>query len=67
MPEDSVNMWSWMTFAFVEPLFGISSKRTVDETDVWTLSPFFMHKNLFTKYLDYMDRYVEARCPLEPP
>ncbi|KAJ3554652.1 hypothetical protein NM688_g2996 [Phlebia brevispora] len=57
MPEDSVNLWTWMTFSFVAPIFGVATKRTVNEEDVWTLSPFFLHKNLFTKYLDYMHRH----------
>ena len=54
MPEDSVNLWSWSTFSFVEPLFKVSNSRTVNDSDVWTLSPFFTHKNIFTKYLHYI-------------
>ena len=53
MPEDSVNLWSWCTFSFVEPIFGVANQRTLDEPDVWALSPFFTHKNLFNKYLEY--------------
>lgn len=56
MPEDSVSLWSWITVSHVEPLFRIASVKTVDEADVWSLSPFFMHKNLFTKYLAYMEK-----------
>jgi hypothetical protein len=56
MPEDSVNLWAWMTMSSVEPLFGIAKSRTLDETDVWSLSPFFLHKNLFTKYLAYFEK-----------
>ncbi|KAI0775079.1 P-loop containing nucleoside triphosphate hydrolase protein [Trametes elegans] len=54
MPEDSANLWSWSTFSFVEPLYKVSNTRTVNDEDVWTLSPFFTHKNLFTKYLRYV-------------
>lgn len=53
MPEDDVNLWSWSTFSFVEPIFKVSNSRTLNETDVWALSPYFTHKNLFNKYLEY--------------
>ncbi len=58
MPEDSVDLWSWTTFSFVEPLFKVSNSRTVNDSDVWTLSPFFTHKNIFSKYLQYASEYV---------
>ena len=58
MPEDSVNLWSWSTFSFIEPLFKVSNSRTVNDEDVWTLSPFFMHKTIFTKYLQYISEWV---------
>ncbi|KAL7279294.1 hypothetical protein ACG7TL_007135 [Trametes sanguinea] len=54
MPEDSANLWSWWTFSFVEPLFKVSNARTVNDEDVWSLSPFFTHKNIFVKYLAYV-------------
>ncbi|KAI0671861.1 P-loop containing nucleoside triphosphate hydrolase protein [Trametes maxima] len=57
MPEDSTNLWNWSTFSFVAPLFEISNVRTVNSEDVWTLSPFFTHKNLFTKYLRYVSEH----------
>ncbi|KAI0359724.1 P-loop containing nucleoside triphosphate hydrolase protein [Trametes cingulata] len=57
MPEDSADLWSWSTFSFVEPLFKISNARTVNEEDVWRLSPFFTHKNIFTKYLQYISEH----------
>ncbi|KAI0749685.1 P-loop containing nucleoside triphosphate hydrolase protein [Daedaleopsis nitida] len=57
MPEDSVDLWSWSTFSFVEPLFKVSNARTVNDTDVWKLSPYFTHKNLFRKYLQYTSDY----------
>lgn len=54
MPEDCANLWTWSTFSFVEPLFKISNTRTVHDADVWQLSPFFTHKNIFKKYLHYV-------------
>ncbi|KAK7058500.1 hypothetical protein VNI00_002134 [Paramarasmius palmivorus] len=52
-PEDGVNLWSWSTFSFVEPIFTVATKCTLNDTDVWKLSPFFGHKNLFNKCLEY--------------
>lgn len=60
-------MWSWMSFAFVEPIFKVATSRTVDDTDVWTLSPFFQHKNLFTKYLKYNHQYVPRPTAYSAP
>lgn len=57
MPEDDVTLWSWCTFSFVEPMFSLANVRTVNESDVWTLSPYFLHKNLFEKYLDYVRQH----------
>lgn len=56
MPEDSVTLWSWCMVTFVEPLFKIANERTLNEEDIWDLSPFFLHKSLFTKYLAYTKR-----------
>ncbi|KAK7682642.1 hypothetical protein QCA50_014442 [Cerrena zonata] len=57
MPEDNVNLWTWSTFNFVEPVLNVANERTLNESDVWWLSPFFMHKNLFNKYLEYCNRH----------
>lgn len=52
-PEDDVTLWSWFTFSFVEPILDLAKTRTLNDTDVWTLSPFFRHKILFNKCLEY--------------
>ncbi|KAH8100998.1 P-loop containing nucleoside triphosphate hydrolase protein [Cristinia sonorae] len=57
MPEDRATLWSWCTFSFVEPIFGIANQRTINEPDVWSLSPYFTHKNLFNKYLEYCQQH----------
>ncbi|CAL1717117.1 unnamed protein product [Somion occarium] len=57
MPEDNVNLWSWSTFNFVEPILRVASTRTLHESDVWWLSPYFTHKNLFNKYLEYCEMH----------
>ncbi|KAK2461428.1 hypothetical protein APHAL10511_005891 [Amanita phalloides] len=56
-PEDDVTLWSWSTFSFVEPLFQVADTKTIDEGDVWSLSPFFQHKVIFGKLLEYRARY----------
>ncbi|TFK77428.1 P-loop containing nucleoside triphosphate hydrolase protein [Pluteus cervinus] len=57
MPEDDVTFWSWCTFDFVEPLLHVATRRTINEDDVWSLSPFFRHENLFKKCLRYRTKY----------
>lgn len=52
-PEDNVNLWAWSSFNFVEPIIRLASTRTLNDEDVWSLSPFFSHKNIFTKCLEY--------------
>ncbi|KAF4606377.1 hypothetical protein EYR38_000430 [Pleurotus pulmonarius] len=52
-PEDNVSLWSWSTFSFAQPILNLAMKRTLNETDVWSLSPFLKHKNIFEKFLEY--------------
>jgi len=59
-PEDAASLWQWMSFSYVEPIFKSAGDHTLDEVDVWTLSPFFKHKNIFHKCLQYLELYVPA-------
>jgi hypothetical protein len=59
-PEDAANLWQWLTFSYVEPVFKSAGDHTLDEEDIWTLSPFFKHKNIFRKCLQYFELYVPA-------
>ncbi|KIK70611.1 hypothetical protein GYMLUDRAFT_89627 [Collybiopsis luxurians FD-317 M1] len=56
-PEDNVTLWTWLTFTFVEPIFSIANERTLNDTDVWSLSPYFKHKNIFLKHLEYREKH----------
>lgn len=38
-PEDYTTIWGWMTFGFVDPVIEKGSKATLDESDVFELSP----------------------------
>lgn len=62
MSEDSASLWSWVTFSFVDPIFKVANSRTLNEEDCWSLSPFFQHRNLFKKYLEYFEKYA-CYCP----
>ena len=57
-PEDAANLWQWMTFSYIKPIFKSAGDHTLDEEDVWTLSPFFQHKNIFHKCLQYFELCV---------
>ena len=50
-PEDSVTLWNWLTFNFLEPILKLAGQRTLNSEDVWDLPPTFKHENLFRKYL----------------
>lgn len=50
-PEDSVSFWEWATFSFPSLYYPVSGKKRLDADDVWKLSPWFLHRNLFRKYL----------------
>ncbi|KAF8167359.1 pleiotropic drug resistance ABC transporter [Crassisporium funariophilum] len=56
-PEDNANLWTWSGFTFVQPILDLAMKKTLNEADVWSLSPFFLHKNLFNKCLEYRAMY----------
>lgn len=45
----------------------LATRRTLRETDVWSLSPYFRHRNLFNKRLEYQSRYVKLGSPVPNP
>lgn len=53
-PVDAITFWDWMNFSFVAALYPTSARKRLDGEDAWSLSPYFLHKNLFTKYLKYI-------------
>ncbi|GAB1518745.1 hypothetical protein RhiTH_001810 [Rhizoctonia solani] len=60
-PEDGASLWGWLTFSFMGPLFALANERSVrssengkfslNDEDVWALSPTFAHRNVFRRYL----------------
>ncbi|CAE6419815.1 unnamed protein product [Rhizoctonia solani] len=63
-PEDGASLWGWLTFSFMSPLFALANERSVrssesgkfslNDEDVWALSPTFAHRNVFRRYLREM-------------
>ncbi|QRV91281.1 ABC transporter [Ceratobasidium sp. AG-Ba] len=63
-PEDGATLWGWLTFSFMNPLFKLADERSLhaseggkyslNDEDVWSLSPTFAHRNVFRRYLREM-------------
>ncbi|KZO90715.1 hypothetical protein CALVIDRAFT_542481 [Calocera viscosa TUFC12733] len=49
-PEDYTSLYGWVTFAWVGPLVWKGRKATLNEEDVWTISPTLKSQPLFEKY-----------------
>ncbi|KZS88201.1 P-loop containing nucleoside triphosphate hydrolase protein [Sistotremastrum niveocremeum HHB9708] len=58
-PEDTASLWQWCLWTFVNPIITLGSHRTINEDDVWKLSPYFQQKILFEKQLQYRKQYPE--------
>ncbi|KAK1225752.1 hypothetical protein PQX77_011295 [Marasmius sp. AFHP31] len=49
-PEDYTTVWGWATFSWVYPLVQRGRSATLNENDVWNLSPTFQSRPLFIKF-----------------
>ncbi|KAF7338909.1 hypothetical protein MSAN_02214200 [Mycena sanguinolenta] len=49
-PEDYTTLWGWLTFNWVKPLLKRGRNATLDEKDVWALSPTFQSRPIFIKF-----------------
>ncbi|KAH6873975.1 multidrug resistance-associated ABC transporter [Coprinopsis sp. MPI-PUGE-AT-0042] len=49
-PEDYTSLFGWITFSWVYPLVQSGRFKTLNEDDVWNLSPAFRSKPVFTKF-----------------
>ncbi|KAG1750553.1 uncharacterized protein EDB91DRAFT_1108133 [Suillus paluster] len=49
-PEDYATMWEWITFSWVYPLIRRGSNMTMNEDDVWDLSPTQQSRPVFIKF-----------------
>ncbi|KAJ7863247.1 hypothetical protein B0H13DRAFT_2237135 [Mycena leptocephala] len=49
-PEDYTRLWGWMTFNWVFPLIKRGTTETLNENDVWGLSPTMQSRPMFVKF-----------------
>ncbi|KIK63814.1 hypothetical protein GYMLUDRAFT_40900 [Collybiopsis luxurians FD-317 M1] len=50
-PEDYTTLFSWITFTWVYPLIKKGKVTTLDEKDVWSLSPTIQSRPIFAKFM----------------
>lgn len=46
-PEDGTSLASWMLVTWMSPMLRLARKQTLNEPDIWKLSPFFKHHIIF--------------------
>ncbi|KAJ7282599.1 hypothetical protein C8J57DRAFT_1295798 [Mycena rebaudengoi] len=49
-PEDYTRFWGWITFNWVYPLVKLGTYNTLNEKDVWNLSPTMQSRPVFVKF-----------------
>ncbi|KAJ7761604.1 hypothetical protein DFH07DRAFT_903306 [Mycena maculata] len=49
-PEDYTTLFGWLTFSWVYPLIKLGTNTTLEEKDVWVLSPTIQSRPIFTKF-----------------
>lgn len=49
-PEDTTTLWRWMSFSWVTPFIRKGVSKTLNEDDVWRLSPTMAARPLFMKF-----------------
>ncbi|KAJ6542780.1 multidrug resistance-associated ABC transporter [Mycena capillaripes] len=49
-PEDYTRLWGWITFNWVYPLVKLGTNETLNEKDVWGLSPTMQSRPIFFKF-----------------
>ncbi|KAI0275322.1 multidrug resistance-associated ABC transporter [Gloeopeniophorella convolvens] len=49
-PEDYTSLWGWITFSWVWPLVKRGTNTTLNEVDVWALSPTIQSRPVFAKF-----------------
>ncbi|KAF9007209.1 multidrug resistance-associated ABC transporter [Cyathus striatus] len=50
--EDYTSLWGWITFSWVKPLVDKGRNTTLNEDDVWNLSPTMQSKPVFIKFAE---------------
>ncbi|KAI0827335.1 multidrug resistance-associated ABC transporter [Trametes gibbosa] len=49
-PEDYTTVWGWVSFRWVVPLLDLGTYNTLNEVDVWSLSPTMQSRPLHIKF-----------------
>ncbi|KAJ7099479.1 hypothetical protein B0H15DRAFT_1002427 [Mycena belliarum] len=49
-PEDYTSLWNWVSFRWVYPLVKLGRNTTLNEKDVWELSPSIQSRPIFIKF-----------------
>ena len=55
-PEDNTSLFSWLFVLWMRPLLSTASARTLDDEDVWQLSPFFRHHIIWPVFRDLLPK-----------
>lgn len=50
-PEDGTTLLSWLLVDWMNPLLISARQKTLDDIDVWQLSPYFQHSIIYPAYL----------------
>ena len=51
-PEDYTSLWGWISFGWVTPLVRSGTNETLNEDDVWQMSPTMGARPVFLKFSD---------------
>ncbi|KAI0339052.1 multidrug resistance-associated ABC transporter [Trametopsis cervina] len=49
-PEDYTSLWGWVSFHWVRPLITLGTNTTLQESDVWNLSPRMQARPVYMKF-----------------
>ncbi|KAF9258418.1 hypothetical protein L218DRAFT_964491 [Marasmius fiardii PR-910] len=50
-PEDYITLWGWISFSWIYPIVALGNSTTLEESDVWNLSPMLHSRVLFQKFV----------------
>lgn len=49
-PEDGTTLLSWLLVDWMNPLLSLAKQRTLQDEDIWQLSPYFQHAIIYPVY-----------------
>ncbi|KAF9259088.1 hypothetical protein L218DRAFT_875612 [Marasmius fiardii PR-910] len=50
-PEDYITLWGWISFSWIYPIVTLGNSTTLEESDVWNLSPMLHSRVLFQRFV----------------